>query len=338
MKFRLTIISFLISISSLFAQQDSASTSTSDSIGKPATIVKRPSLENASNSKKASDIAFIKDSSNLIVDSLVLKTAQDSLKKNISKKVVIIRHPIDNFYIKLLDNPFFRTTQRPVYLIVNERKVTTKDELFYLICGLVFLLAFIKLAFDRYFSSITKLFFQPTVRQKQTKEQLLQSNLPSFFLNLFFVLSAGAYVTLLTQYYQLSDIRLLKLIIYISAVLLVLYTTKYIILLFAGWVFNVHEAVDSYSFIVFLVNKVLGILLLPFVVVIAFSQKSFVEMAVIISVVMIAIMFIYRFIASFGPVMKEIKVGIFHFILYIIALEVIPLFLIYKILIVYLYK
>ncbi len=339
MKGLVTIIFLWIGFVSASAQLDSITKVVGDSSKKPISAINLSPTNNPVINQNGSDSLISKDKANIKADSLELSAAaSDSIKKRLTKINCITRHPIDSFYIKLLDNPFFRTTRPPIFLIVNERKSTPKDELFYLICGLVFLLAFIKLAFSRYFSNITKLFFQPTFRQKQTKEQLLQSNLPSFLLNLFFILSAGVYVALLTQYYQLSEIGLWKLIIYISTMLLVLYTAKYIILSFAGWVFNVQEAVDSYSFIVFLVNKVLGILLLPFVIIIAFSKQNFIEIAIIISATMIAIMFTYRFIASFAPVMKEIKVGILHFLLYITALEVVPLLILYKMLLIYLYK
>ena len=41
---------------------------------------------------------------------------------------------------------------------------------------------------------------------------------------------------------------------------------------------------------------------------------------------------IYKFILSYSAVRKEVKLNSFHFILYILGFEVVPLLLIYKLL------
>ena len=38
--------------------------------------------------------------------------------------LLTIKKPIDSFYLKLLDNPFLRTTEKPIYLVINERERT----------------------------------------------------------------------------------------------------------------------------------------------------------------------------------------------------------------------
>jgi hypothetical protein len=53
---------------------------------------------------------------------------------------------------------------------------------------------------------------------------------------------------------------------------------------------------------------------------------------------MVVFFYGYRFIVSFGPVRKEIKVNGFHFFLYLCAFEIAPLLLIYKLLLGYLEK
>uniref|UniRef100_UPI00195383FD DUF4271 domain-containing protein n=1 Tax=Citrobacter freundii TaxID=546 RepID=UPI00195383FD len=80
-------------------------------------------------------------------------------------------------------------------------KGIVKDELFYIVLSVVFLLAFIKALFPKYFRNLFLLFFQTSLRQKQTREQLLQNRLASLFINLFFVMSAALFLSLLTQYY-----------------------------------------------------------------------------------------------------------------------------------------
>lgn len=240
------------------------------------------------------------------------------------------KHPIDSFYLKLLDNPFLRSTAKPLMLVINERERDEKDELFYLAAGLLFFLAFIKLVFENYFDSMFRLFFQPSFRQKQTREQLQQNNLPSLLLNLFFVFSAGAYVAFLLQRNHNSGAGFFWIFLYSSVSLALVYLCKYIFVSFSGWIFNSREAADTYIFVVYLINKIIGVALVPFIFIIAFSQPEILRIFIPVSAALLAILFIYRYIVSYAPISKEVKVSAGHFILYVSAFEIIPLLLIYK--------
>ena len=245
---------------------------------------------------------------------------------------------IDSAYARFLRNPFLPYNTKPVYQIVKLRQPQRKDDLFYLVAGLVFLLAFIKLFFSKYFTNIFRLFFQPSFRQKQTREQLMQSSLPSFLLNLFFLFSAGIYIALLIQYYRLISLSFWLLFLYCTLGLLLLYLGKYVLLSFSGWVFNVKEASATYIFVVNLINKILGVMLLPFIFVVAFSTSQLVEVSVTLSIMLVILLFFYRFVVSFAPVRREVSVSALHFVIYILAFEIIPLLLIYKSLILFLVR
>lgn len=247
-------------------------------------------------------------------------------------------HPIDTIYLKLLNNPFFKTDKKPIYLIINGRTRESKDEKFYILSGILFLLSLIKLGFSRYFNNLFQQLFQPNYRQKQTREQLSQNNFPSLLLNLFSIVSGGAFIALLMQYYYLSTADFTINFAYSSIFLLGLYTGKYLLLTFAGWVFQTKEVTDSYLFTVFLINKILGIILLPFTFITAFSTSVIINYAIISALMIIVILFLYRFIAAKTAIRNEIKVSITHFIIYIVAFEIIPLLVIYKTLVIYLVK
>jgi hypothetical protein len=53
---------------------------------------------------------------------------------------------------------------------------------------------------------------------------------------------------------------------------------------------------------------------------------------------MVCLLYIYRFIAAYSALYKEIKISGLHFILYLCAFEIAPLLLIYKVLVTYLEK
>jgi len=279
------------------------------------------------------------DSSSLFTGDTATGVIADTLKKDsVILKSFDALWREDSLYRKLLNNPYLLSKGDPVYLVVKERIAESKDEVFYLVAGLLAFLGFIKLIFPRYFANIFRLFFQPSFRQKQTREQLLQSNLPSLLLNLFFILSAGLYLALLVKYYQVIDISFWLLYLYAALLLLVLYAAKYLFITFSGWVFNVKEASETYLFVVYLINKIIGVILVPFTLVIAFSKSTVLPVAVTVSLLLVAMLFVYRYVVSFAPVRKEVKVSPLHFGFYVLAFEITPLLLIYKSLINYLHN
>lgn len=206
-----------------------------------------------------------------------------------------------------------------------------KDLLFYSLVLLFLLFAFLRQAFPKYFYDLFRLFFRTTIKQRQTKEQLMQTPLPSLLLNGFFVLSAAFYTSFLAQYYQLAPgVNFWMLFLYASAALAVIYTIKFTGLKIAGWVFNMKETADAYIFIVFIINKMMGILLLPFLLVLAFSVTKIHDGGLFLSLFVVGGLLLYRFILSFAVIRSQARVNPFHFFLYLCAFEIAPLLLLYK--------
>ncbi|HEX4374718.1 MAG TPA: DUF4271 domain-containing protein [Puia sp.] len=280
----------------------------------------------------------------------------DSVKKdtsNISKDgstihqtdSVIFKAPEipGSFYLSmktLADNPYFNFLGKRQMQLMPEHKSSSKDYLFYLMLLLLLYFGLIKVLFEKYLNSLFQLFFRASLRKQQLREQLLQTPLPSLLLNVLFIVSAGLYASfLIRQYRVLQQIEFPLLFAICSASLTVLYAVKFALLKLAGWIFNRTNATDAYIFIVFLVNKMMGILLLPFSVIMSFStSENLNEVATTISLIMIGILFIYRFITGYRNIRHEIKLSVFHFFIYLCAFEITPVLLIYKVLLAYLEK
>jgi hypothetical protein len=211
--------------------------------------------------------------------------------------------------------------------------------LFYLIFGVVLLLAMLRYFYSRYFSNLFRVFFNTSLRQSQITDQLLQARQVSLFFNLLFVITAGLYAYVLFDYFKLihTSTPLLTIGVCVLSVTII-YFLKYVTLKFTGWLTGYQSAVNAYLFVIFLINKILTVLLLPFVLVIAFANNYLQYPAIIISLLMIGLMFLLRFLRSYGLLQKQIKVSRAHFFLYIIGVELIPLLLIYKAMVILLNK
>ncbi|MDE3252167.1 MAG: DUF4271 domain-containing protein [Bacteroidota bacterium] len=238
-------------------------------------------------------------------------------------------------YQKYEVHPYLPMLAKPRFMVIRYHSSQSKDTLFFLVAGLVLLLALIRAAFSKYLRNLFLLFFQTSVRQKQTRDQLLQNNLASLITNFLFVISGGLYVGLLVQYKHLSELSFWWLCLGAALVLLLVYLAKYLFLVFTGWVFNSREAAGSYIFVVFMVNKIMAILLIPFVCILAFADTALIQIGITVSLGLIILLFAYRYWVSFLAVQSKLRVNALHFLLYLCAVELLPLVLIYKVLINY---
>lgn len=267
------------------------------------------------------------------IDSTITDTVRKDSIVPVAVKVVVALEPDTITYEKYYTSAWLPFHKTPVFEIEPERKPSGKDMLFYVLTGLVTALACIRLIFPKYLKNLFLLFMQTSIRQKQTREQLLQNNLASVLLNILFVASASIYITLFIQFKHWVAIPFYQLLFYCVVILFIIYIGKYLFLAFSGWVFNVPEATNAYTFIVFLVNKVLGIVLIPFVLMITFSPLPIKQIAITISAGLALVLFMYRYLISFGVIRANLKVSALHFFLYLCAVELLPLLLIYKLLV-----
>lgn len=233
-------------------------------------------------------------------------------------------------YGHYIQHPYLPLNKRAIYMISSFRERRNLDDLFYLLIGVLMLLTFIRMVFGRYFRNLFVLFLQTSLRQKQTRDQLLQDNMGSLFTNFLFVVSASIYAALLIQSQQWLENPFWHLVLYGAGLLTLVYAGKFLFLRFAGWVFNSAEAAGNYTFVVFLVNKVIGVALVPALFLLAFAQPAVKQVAVTVSLGAIGLLFAYRYVVSFAAIRNTLRVNALHFLLYLCAVEILPLLLLYK--------
>ncbi len=254
--------------------------------------------------------------------------AVDTVKADDTLKAVV-KPPGSKLFNRLLN------TGEPVAFTVSYKQDKNKDTLFYVIAGLVLLLAFFKYIYNRYFINLFRVFFNTSLKQSQLTDQLLQSKLPSLMFNLFFVMSAGLYA-----YLALSNNRLIRennwlFVLFAVSLIAAIYLIKFCTLKFTGWVAGMAEVTNTYIFVLFLINKIIGVFLVPFIIIQAFSSPPIVEIATLISLICIGLFLLLRYFRSYGLLQNQLKISKFHFMLYIFGIELLPLLLIYKGLMVY---
>jgi hypothetical protein len=172
---------------------------------------------------------------------------------------------------------------------------------FYLLLFLCLILGLIRFIDTRYFLNLWRAFWNPTLSNRQLKDQLQGSALPDLLMNVFFTFAGGAYIYYAVRFFTPHRSGVVPpslLIIMLITGTALIYLAKYAAIRFSGWAFRVEGITDQYLFNVFLINKVLGITLIPFIIILAFADHDWAQQVVIISLVVSGLLLLNRYLRS----------------------------------------
>ena len=224
----------------ILVYKNGSAQTTLDTIVQPDTLKIAPVVKHRTVKKK---------SSILKTDSILRKAKRDSslLNKNaVPEGISGLRNLLlpsqrpegwleESFKYK--EHPYFTFTN-PVHLSQSIRKIFGKEDIFYALVSLLIFFALIKNGFYRYVLDLFRIFFRTTVRQRQIKDQLIQSPLPSLLLNIFFIITGGLFIDVLLRNFKMGmQYDFWILFLYAALALIIIYAIKYLTLKFFGWVF-----------------------------------------------------------------------------------------------------
>ncbi len=235
----------------------------------------------------------------------------------------------------LADHPMLAST-----FVVNDIQsphvMVPQTMAFYLLLFMCFLLGVIRYMDTKYFVNLWRAFWNPTLSNRQLKEQLQSAGLSNFLMNVFFAFAGGAYMFYVVRYYTPMPSGVLPtwlLIFMLIAGTGLIYVAKYATVRFSGWAFRVEGITEHYLFNVFLINKVLAITLVPFIIVLAFGGHNWIQPVVIISFITSGVLLINRYFRSWQVFGSFFQYSKFHFFMYLCASELLPLAVLMKLLV-----
>ena len=250
----------------------------------------------------------------------------------ISSLVPVGGIPARNHLTELLKENFLLSADQGAasYRAIPRKQPRQEFDFYYLICLFAFA-GILRAVYPRYFANMFRVFFNTSLRQGQLTDQLLQAKFTSMLFNVFFVFSSGFFIYQFLKFTGVLPEGInMKILMLITAALTVMYGGKFLVLKFTGWMSGFSKEAETYIFIVFLVNKILGIVLLPLSMLLTFSSKGIAGVVAVISLMIVLVLFLLRFFRSYGILQHRIHVNRFHFFLYIAGVEILPLLLIYK--------
>ena len=207
---------------------------------------------------------------------------------------------------------------------------------FYLLLLLCLMLGIIRFVDERYFYNLWVAFWNPTLSSRQLKEQLSGAGLPNFLMNIFFTIAEGSYIYYVVKFFTPHHSGVIPsslLIIMLITGTAIIYLAKYTAVKFSGWAFRVEGITEHYLFNVFLINKILAIVLIPFIITLAFADRNIAQQIVGISFIVSGGLLLNRYIRSWNIFGSFFQYSKFHFFMYLCASEILPLAVLMKLLV-----
>lgn len=228
--------------------------------------------------------------------------------------------------------------QHGIPFSVNLDRNLPPDWILFFTLAILAFVAWINLVYPR---SIEKL-FQSSVNYQSSLRiyndpNIVQKRINGFFSTLYYM-STALFFFVLYQYFKLDWLPYgqFGILLIIIGFLILLAVLRILIYRFTGLVFDRFKVFQEALFHNFIYNKLTGIMVLPFVLLITYTRNIYMDVSVYLGLTLFLGIFLLRIIRA-GIFVSKNVVSYFYFILYLCTLEIIPFLVIIK-LILYLAK
>jgi hypothetical protein len=179
---------------------------------------------------------------------------------------------------------------------------------------------------------IVKAFFASGLFSQLAREGGVFSERVSLFLFSSYLMALSLFFyKILEFYYSVPPGFLLSFLLYLEilAGIIIFYLLKLGLLRLLGFIFKADREVADYILNVYILGQMAGVALLPVIVLMAYMQSEFVIYA---GSAALLLLYLYSMFRGLIMVASKVKVPLFYLFLYLCTLEILPLFLIAKVL------
>lgn len=279
---------------------------------------------------------LLNDSPSLVIQDTAIQKIQDTTFNRVDTlppKVAIKNEAIpwtrDTAFARLLYLPgLLNASKMPIH--EGERRVvSSKDFFFYFFASLLLFLGIIRQSFPGYIKNVFGTLFLQAQRYKQSREKTMQDTVPSLLLNILFFIVAGFWITFFIKDIPIYHFTFAQKIVAVIALITFIYAIKAMIISLAGTIFHKRDAANAYTLIVFHVNKVAGIILLPLAILYTYGGENQQSLTASLAIAIGILLLIYRYIVSLIDMTGRFKINSFYFFIYICITEILPILICY---------
>ena len=211
----------------------------------------------------------------------------------------------------------------------------TPDWIFPVLLLVIAAFAWLRTFYYKYFIQIMSAFLNTNLTNQIVRDENILVQRASVMLNIVFYLVAALFLFFASLHFSWSMggmgsgfNRYLFFVLIVSAA----YSLKFLVLKLCGYFFHISREMSAYLFNIFLINNVLGMLLIPIVALLAFSNLIDASWIMGLALFLAVAAFIYRIIHGLAVGFASPVFSPYYLFLYLCTLEFAPLIVLIKIL------
>ena len=200
-----------------------------------------------------------------------------------------------------------------------------------ILAGSLLLIGWTRLFYKKYFIALLKSFHFYNYAASLYFGRNSLTERAGILLNLNFFVTGGLvlFQTIMNGPHTMTTVQPVYLWLVFTGFLLAWYVWNFLMTRFIGFLFLRQRVFNEYFHNYNLYRKLMGVSLLPVALIVQFIQVEYREYFLIIGGTVAGILFIVHILRGLQVFMKE-KVSIFYLFLYLCALEILPLFIVFK--------
>ena len=193
------------------------------------------------------------------------------------------------------------------------------------------LLTWIKVIYVQFLSPVLVSAFNYKEATKLYHEKNAPAQNAFLILHVIFAINAGLFILFTADYFHLRipDVSPVYFFLGSSVFIVLLFAIKFFALTLIGFLFDNSKVFSEYIHNISLYNKIYGILLLPLIVGLLYLGDYVYSELIYAGIILGGVFYLLQLVRGLEIIIKK-EVSVFYLILYLCALEILPIFVLYK--------
>lgn len=209
--------------------------------------------------------------------------------------------------------------------VLNKHKTVQKEWVLGITVFSALLFIILRIYFQKYLSGVVSSIVNIQIAEKLIREKNVIIRRVFALLNLNFAISSSLFIYLLLSKFNI-ELPIENTFLNFSFIFLCLATflmVRYILILSVGSIFDSIKLFKEYLHNTYLINKNLGLYLLPMVISVFYLKQPFSDIAFYLSLVLVALSALYKYFRAVQIIMRY-NIFLFYTFLYLCTLEILP--------------
>lgn len=225
----------------------------------------------------------------------------------------------------------------PVAPIVKSPPISSASEqsnfMFWSLLAMIILFALLLTLYRSFIGKIYRAFTNDNILRLLHREQGHFVTFPFLLLYLLFFINGGIFSFLVARHFSWVPHEF-SILLYCMLGLGVIFLGKHIILKVVETIFPVSKEIRQYSFTIVIFSIILGVILIPFNILIAYAPPAIATIALYGALLAVLALYLFRGLRSLFIASKYLTLHKFHFFMYLCTVEIAPVLILLKLLLI----